>query len=55
MKFLRESKSKSFYDDFFYDTISELKNIRLTFSSFNLYPLDQKPEQTTANSFSVVT
>ena len=37
MKFLRESKSKSIYDDFFHDTISELENIRLMFSSFNLF------------------
>ena len=35
MKFLRKRKSKSIYDDFFHDTISELENIRLMFSSFN--------------------
>ena len=58
MKFLRESKSKSSYDGFFRDTISELENIRLMFSSFNplvtLLPSLPK-QQTTANSFSVVT
>ena len=35
MTFLRVSKSKSIYDDFFHDTISELEKIRLMFSSFN--------------------
>ena len=46
MKFLRESKSKSIYDDFFHDTISELENIRLMLSSFNpLYPHCQSNRQ----------
>ena len=36
MKFLRESNSKSIYDDFFFrDTISGLENIRLMFSSLS--------------------
>ena len=35
MKSLRESKSKSIYDDFIHGTISELENISLVFSSFN--------------------
>ena len=54
MKFLREGKSKSIYDDFFHDTISELKNIRLIFLSFNLFVPSLPKQQTTANSFSVV-
>ena len=59
MKFLRESKSKSVYDDFFFsffhDTISELENIRLMFSSFNPFVPSLSKQQTTANSFNVVT
>ena len=54
MKFLRESKSKSIYDDFFHDTISELENIRLMSSSFNPFVPSLTKEKTTANSFSVV-
>ena len=41
MKFLREGKSKSIYDDFFHDTISELENIRPKVSQvliIRLYP-----------------
>ena len=52
MKFLRESKSKSIYDDFFRDTISELENIRLMFSSFNPFVPSLSKQQATANSFS---
>ena len=55
MKFLRKSKSKSIYDDFVHDTISELENIRLIFSSFNPLVPSLPKQQTTANSFSVVT
>ena len=54
MKFLRESKSKFIYDDFFHDTISELENIRQMFSSFNPFVPSPPKQQTTANSFSVV-
>ena len=55
MKFLRKSQSKSIYDDFFHNAISQLENIRLMFSTFNLFvPLLPK-QQTTENSFSVVT
>ena len=50
MKFLRESKSKSIYDNFFYDTISEL-----LVSSFNPFVPSLPKQQTTADSFSVVT
>ena len=35
MKFLRESISKSIYDDFFHNIISELEDITLMFSSFH--------------------
>ena len=55
MKFLRESKSNSIYDDFFHDILSELENIRLMFSSFNPFVPSLSKQQTTANSFSVVT
>ena len=55
MKFLRETKSKSIFKVFFDDTISELENIRLTFSSFNPFVPSLPKQQTTANSFSVVT
>ena len=55
MKFLRESKSKSIYDDFFRDTISELEKIRLMFSSFNPFVPSVSKQQTTAHRFSVVT
>ena len=55
MKFLRGIKSKSIYNDFFHDTISELKNIRLMFSSFNPFVSLLPKQQTTSNSFSVVT
>ena len=54
MKFLRESESKSICDDFFHDTISDLKNIRLMFSSLNPFVPSLSKQQTTANSFSVV-
>ena len=47
--------SKSIYDDIFHDTISELENIRLMFSSFNPFVPSLPKQQTTANSFSVVT
>ena len=55
MKFLRESKSKSIFDDFFHGAISELENIRLMFSSFNPFVPSLPKQQTTANSFSEVT
>ena len=51
----RESKSKSIYSDFFHDTISELGNIRLMFSSFNPFVPSPPKQQKTPNSFSVVT
>ena len=42
---------KSMYDDVFHDTIFELENIRLMFSSFNpLVPFLSK-QHMTANSF----
>ena len=44
-----------FHDDFFHDTISELENIRLMFSSFNPFVPSLPKQQTTASSFSVVT
>ena len=56
MKFLRESKSKSIYDDFFRDTlILEVENTMRIFSSFNPFVPPLPKQQTTANSFSVVT
>ena len=55
MKFLRESKLKSIYDDFFHETISILEKIRLVFSSFNPFVPSLPKQQTTADSFSVVT
>ena len=56
MKFLRESTSKSIYDDFFHDTISDLEKIRLIFSSINPFVPSLVPkQQAKANSFSVVT
>ena len=54
MKFLRDSKSKFIYDDFVHDTISELENITLMFSSFNPFVFALPKQQTTANSFSVL-
>ena len=48
-----ESKSKSFYDDFFHETISEIENIRLLFSSFNPFVPSLPKQQTTAKSFSI--
>ena len=54
MKFLRESKSKSIFDDVFHDTISELENIELMLSNFNAFVPSLTKQQTTANSFSVV-
>ena len=55
MKFLKESKSKSIYDDFCHDIILELENIRPMFSSFNPFVPSLPKQQTTANSFGVVT
>ena len=48
-------KSKFLYDDFLHDLISELEKIRLMFSSFNPFVPSLPKQQTTANSFSVVT
>ena len=55
MKFRRERKSKSVYDGFFHDIIPELENIRLMFSRFNPFVSSLPKQQTTANSFRVVT
>ena len=55
MKFLRESKSKSIYHYFSHNKVSELENIRIMSSSFNLFVSSLPKKQTTANSFSGVT
>ena len=57
MKGLRDTKSKSIYEgfNFFHDTISVLENIKLMFSRFNPFVPSIPKQQTTANSFSVVT